>query len=216
MCFNISLINSKYLIEKQLDAVFDKDFIFEPQNHISAFSNPLVPVITSENRKNILLYHWGLIPAWVKDRKQANQIRKLTYNAKSETITKKPSFRSSIKDKKCLIIADGFYEWQSTLQGKVCHYITHPQNQVFTFGGIWSDWLDKSTGELINSVSIMTQKANQMMEKIHNIKKRQPIIIHRENREKWFDSQLNYETILDESLNINLKSKIINSPLETK
>ena len=94
MCFNISIINSKNSIEKQLGAVFDTDFIFEPQNHISAFSNPLIPVITSENRENIQLYHWGLIPAWVKDRKQANEIRKLTYNAKSETITEKPSFRS--------------------------------------------------------------------------------------------------------------------------
>ena len=195
MCFNISIVNSKDTIEKQLNAEFDIGSSFIPQQHISAFTNPLIPIITSENRNNIQLYHWGLIPAWVKDRKQANEIRKLTYNAKSETITEKPSFRSSIKNKKCLIIADGFYEWQSTSTGKVCHYITHPQNEVFTFGGIWSDWLDKSTGELINSVSIMTQKANQMMEKIHNIKKRQPIIIHRENRKKWFDSKLDYETV---------------------
>jgi len=216
MCFNISIKNSKNAIENQLDVVFDEDIIFEPQHHITAFSNPLIPVITSENRNNIQLYHWGLIPAWVKDRKQAHEIRKLTYNAKSETITIKPSFRSSIKDKKCLIIADGFYEWQSTSTGKVCYYMTHPQNEVFTFGGIWSDWLDKSSGELINSVSIMTQQANQLMGKIHNLKKRQPIIIHKNYREKWFDSRLNYDKILDVSFNFILTSKIIDSPLKVK
>ena len=215
MCFNISIINSNNSIEKQLNAVFDTDFIIEPQNHISAFSNSLIPVITSENRKKIQLYQWGLIPSWVKDRIQANEIRKLTYNAKSETITEKPSFRNSINNKKCLIIADGFYEWQSTITGKVCHFITYPKNEVFTFAGIWSNWVDESTGEFINSVSIMTQKANKMMSRIHNIKKRQPIILHKENRMKWFDSQQNYESILDSSYNISLTSKIVKSPLKT-
>ena len=216
MCFNISISNTNNLIERQMNAIFETGFIFESQKHISAFSNPLIPVITSENKSKIQLYHWGLIPNWVQDIKKANELRRMTYNAKCESIKEKPSFRDSIKNKKCLIIADGFYEWQSTSSGKICHYINSSENAIFTFAGIWSGWLDKSTGELINSVSIMTQNANQMMEKIHNIKKRQPIIIHRENREKWFDSKLNYETILDASLNISLKNKIIDSPLKTK
>ena len=214
MCFNISIVNNKDTIENQLDAEFDIDCSFKPQKHISAFTNPLIPTITSENRNNIQLCHWGLIPKWVKDIKKANEIRKMTYNAKSETIKGKPSFRDSIKDKKCLIIADGFYEWQSTSTGKLCHYITHPKKEIFTFAGIWSDWLDNTTGELIKSVSIITQSANPMMEKIHNIKKRQPVILHKSNRDKWFDSGLNYENIIDESLNIKLINKIIESPLK--
>ena len=214
MCFNISIINSKNAIEKQLDAKFDINSPFKPQKHISAFTNPLIPIITSENRNNIQLCHWGLIPKWVKDIKKANEIRKMTYNAKSETIKEKPSFRNSIKDKKCLIIADGFYEWQSTSTGKLCHYITHPEKEIFTFAGIWSDWLDNTTGELIKSVSIITQSANPMMAKIHNIKKRQPVILLEENRDKWFNSGLNYEKILDESFNIRLINKIVESPLK--
>ena len=214
MCFNISITISNNSIEKQLGVVFNTDCIFEPQNHISAFSNPIVPVITSENREDIQLYNWGLIPAWVKDRKQANEIRKLTYNAKSETITEKPSFRSSIKNKKCLIIADGFYEWQLTSKGKICHYITYPENELFTFAGIWSKWLDKSTGEFIKSVSIITQPANKMMSKIHNVKKRQPAILHKENRDNWINSGLDFETIMDRSFNIRLKNEIVTSPLK--
>ena len=216
MCFNISINNSRNAIEKQLNANFNIGHIFEPQKHISAFSNPLIPVITSEDISKIQLFNWGLIPKWVDDITKANEIRRMTYNAKSETIKEKPSFRDSIKDKKCLIIVDGFYEWKSTSKGKICHYITYPDDDIFTFAGIWSNWLNQSTGEVIKSVSIITQPANKMMEKIHNIKKRQPIIIHKENREKWFDSQLNYETILDASLNISLKSRIIVSPLKIK
>ena len=158
----------------------------------------------------------GLIPAWVKDRKQANHLRKLTYNAKSETIKEKPSFKNSIISKKCLILADGFYEWQSTTTGKICHFITFPENKIFTFAGIWSDWLDTSTGEVIKSVTLITQTANNMMGKIHNVKKRQPVILHRRNRYKWFDSKLNYKNILHESFNIRLTNKVIESPLKYK
>jgi len=216
MCFNISIVNSIYAIEKQLDAEFDIGSSFIPHKHISAFTNPLIPIITSENRNNIQICHWGLIPKWVKDIKKANEIRKMTYNAKSETIKEKPSFRDSIKDKKCLIIADGFYECESTSTGKLCHYITCSEKEIFTFAGIWSDWLDNTTGELIKSVSIITQSANPMMEKIHNIKKRQPVILLKENRDKWFNSGLNYEKILDESFHIRLINKIVESPLKNK
>ena len=214
MCFNISINNSKHAIEKQLGAEFNRGSFFKPQKHIPAFINPLIPIITSENRNNIQLYHWGLIPKWVKNIKKANEIRKMTYNAKSETIKEKPSFKNSIKDRKCLIIADGFYEWQSTSTGKICHYVTLPEKEIFTFAGIWSDWLDNTTGELIKSVSIITQPANPMMAKIHNIKKRQPIILLQENQNKWFNSGLNYEKIFNESFNIKLINKIVESPLK--
>jgi putative SOS response-associated peptidase YedK len=150
----------------------------------------------------------------VQDKKKANEIRKMTYNARCETIKEKPSFRDSIKDKKCLIIADGFFEWQLTSKGKICYYITYPENELFTFAGIWSKWLDKSTGEFIKSVSIITQTANKMMSKIHNVKKRQPAILHKENRDNWINSGLDFETIMDRSFNIRLKNEIVTSPLK--
>ena len=216
MCFNISIINNKNTIEKQLEAEFDIGSLFKPQEHISAFTNPLIPIITSDNRKKIQLYNWGLIPKWVKNIQKANQIRKMTYNAKSETLKEKPSFRNSIKNKKCLIIANGFYEWQSVSTGKICHYIRSSNKEIITFAGIWSDWIDNTTGELIKSVSIITQSANPMMAKIHNIKKRQPVILIKENRDKWFNSGLNYSKILDESFNYKLINKIVESPLKIK
>ena len=216
MCFNISINKSKDAIAKQFNAVFELDVSFEPQKHISAFTNPLIPVITSESRNKIQLYHWGLIPEWAKDIKIANKIRKMTYNAKYETIKEKPSFRNLIKDRKCLIIADGFYEWQSTSTGKICHFIKYPKNEIFTFAGIWSEWLNKKTGGFIKSVSIITQPANKIMAQIHNVKNRQPVILHEGNRYKWLDAGLNYNKIFDESFNIRITNKIIKSPLKYK
>ena len=215
MCFNISIDSNKSAIERKLNAKFEPQLLFKPQKHISAFKNPLIPVITSENNTKIQLCHWGLIPNWVKDIKRANELRRMTYNAKCETIKDKPSFRDSIKNKKCLIIADGFYEWQSTSNGKICHYITSSETTIFTFAGIWSIWLNESSGEVIKSVSIITQKANQMMSKIHNIKKRQPVILHKHNHENWLNSEVYFQNILDESFNIKLQYNMIESPLKS-
>ena len=216
MCFNISIITSKNIIEKQLETKFSADYYFEPKKHISAFTNPEIPVITSDNKTIIQSCYWGLVPEWTEDIQKANVIRKMTYNARCETLKEKPSFRDSIKNKKCLIIADGFYEWQSMPTGKICHFIRRPEETIFTFAGIWSDWLDKSTGEYLKSVSIITQSANEMMSQIHNIKKRQPVILHKEHQNKWLDSGLDYEKILDASYNIKLISDSIESPLKYK
>ena len=96
MCFNISIVSSIATIEQQFNAEFHADFDFMPHEHISAFTNPQIPVITSENTGAIQSLHWGLIPHWVKDQDQADTIRRGTYNARSETVREKPSFRSSI------------------------------------------------------------------------------------------------------------------------
>jgi len=217
MCFHISIKSGKEKIENKFNIQFDIGTIFKSQNHISAFTNPLIPCITTENNiKKIALCNWGLIPHWIESLDKAREIRKLTYNAKSETVQKKASFKNSIKDNKCLVIADGFYEWKLTTKGKDCYYISIPNNELFTFAGIQSNWLDKSSGEMLSTVSILTQSANKMMEQIHNVKKRQPVILKENNMYKWLKSGLDYEEILNDAYNINLESKLVDSPLRIK
>ena len=216
MCFNISIVNSVDAIEKQFNAEFHIDFSFEAKKYISAFTNPKIPVITSEEPHVIQPFYWGLIPHWVKNEEKADSIRRMTYNAKSETVYEKPSFRDSIKNKKCLIIADGFYEWESTSSGKICHFIKPTNNAIFAFAGIWSEWVNQSTGAAINSTSILTQPANTLMAKIHNIKKRQPVMLNPEDQNKWLGAGLNYDHILDGAQNIDLTAKIVTSPLKYK
>ena len=214
MCFNISIVSSIATIEQQFNAEFHANFDFMPQEHISAFTNPQIPVITSEDTEVIQSLHWGLIPHWVKDQDQADTIRRGTYNARSETVREKTSFRSSIEKNKCLVITNGFYEWQTTSSGKVCHYITRPGDNLFAFAGIWSGSIHTTTGKLMKSVSILTQSANKMMAEIHNIKKRQPVILHEEHQKDWMDSGLEFGHILEDSFAIELSSKIVKSPLK--
>jgi putative SOS response-associated peptidase YedK len=92
MCFNVSVKKKKKVLENRFKAVFSNDTVYTPAPFLSAFTHPSLPVITQESPKEIQMYNWGLIPSWVRDFDQANQLRKKTLNARIETAFKKPSF----------------------------------------------------------------------------------------------------------------------------
>jgi len=129
------------------------------------------------------LYHWGLIPFWSKD----DNIKRATLNAKVETLSEKPSYRNSTK-KRCLVIADGFYEWQwldPKGKEKQKYLIRAKDQEIFALAGIYSHWTDKSTGEEKDTFSIVTTEANELMAEIHNNKKRMPIVLRKEDQRRW-------------------------------
>ena len=133
----------------------------------------------------IQLYNWGLIPHWAKD----ITIRKNTLNARMETINQKPSFRDAAKNR-CLVLVDGFYEWQwldDKGKKKQKYLITLPDDEAFAFGGIYNDWVDKSTGEVINTYTILTTDANDFMSIIHNSQKRMPLILNKDTEKDWLN-----------------------------
>lgn len=176
MCFHISLSKNRRAIEKRFDASF-LDPVFERIFHVSAFSYPRLPVISNDDPSKIELFAWGLIPFWVKDEDSALKIREQTLNAKGETVTVKPSFRHSIKVKRCLVLADGFYEWQHVKKQTFPYYIHLKDNQLFSFAGIWDAWTNKETKETLKTFSIITTQANPLLSVIHNTKKRMPVIL---------------------------------------
>lgn len=124
--------------------------------------------------------HWGLIPSWAKDIKiGANMI-----NARGETVASKPAFRSAFKRRRCLIPADGFYEWQAQSDGpKQPFYITSVDQRPLTFAGLWECWRD-ADGEPIESCTIVTVEPNEVMRKLHN---RMPVILPRDVHDAWLD-----------------------------
>ena len=208
MCFNISVNSSKEIIEETFDAQFDLEYEFIPNESFNGFANPKIPVITNDNPKKIQMFNWGLIPYWVKDEDKANSIKNKTLNARSETLEEKPSFKNLISKKHCLVIADGFYEWRHEGKNKIKHHIYSNSKELFAFAGIWDSWTNKVTGEMINSFSIITQKASGIMEYIHNSKLRQPIILDKLNRDSW--NQLNnYKEILNNSGNVSLEYSLV-------
>jgi putative SOS response-associated peptidase YedK len=149
-----------------------------------------MPVITQADPKYVQLFNWGLIPSWIKTKIDADKLKAQTLNARSETAFEKPSFRSGIRYNRCLIPADGFFEWREVNKKKYPHYIFMKNQELFCFGGIYANWTDRFTGELIQSFSILTTDANPMMEKIHNSKKRMPVIIPSNGYEHWLDNNL--------------------------
>ena len=111
----------------------------------------------------------------------------MTLNARIETIEEKPAFKDVVSQR-CLVIANGFYEWQwldSKGKNKIKYEIGLENDELFAFAGLYSNWINKETGEVKNTFTIVTTEANQLMSKIHNIKKRMPIILKREDEEKW-------------------------------
>jgi putative SOS response-associated peptidase YedK len=188
MCYRYSIHSKPELIEARFNSKFTQNFI--PQYHVSAFSQQKLPVITNDNSQQIQLFNWGLIPFWVKDQKQAGEIQQKTANARAETIYEKPAFRHAAQKKHCLALVDGFFEWREFQGRKYPYYIRLKSHEPFSIAGLWEIWVNKETDERTYSYTIITTKANPLMEKIHNIKKRMPAILPKELERLWIKDSI--------------------------
>ena len=168
-------------------------FEFPTYYFVSGFSHPILPVITSDG---LQLFEWGLIPFWVKDEASAKLIQQRTLNAVGETVFEKPSFRKAITHQRCLLPINGFFEWRDFNKTKYPYLIQIKNEEIFSLGCIYDTWVDLSTGEIRNTFSIITTVANPLMEKIHNLKKRMPLIIKKEDEAIWIDKNLSKHNIL--------------------
>lgn len=185
MCFSSKLTKSQKEIVKRFDAEID-DYLKNNfmQGNFNAFDHPKTPIICKSGF--IETGEWGLIPSWAKDKSFQNK----TVNARIETIAEKPSFKSSINNR-CLIIADGFYEWQwldTKGKNKQKYLLSMPDNELFTFAGLYSDWKNPLTNQIIRTYTIITTEANELMAQIHNSKKRMPVVLANENA--WLNSSV--------------------------
>lgn len=140
-------------------------------------------------------YRWGLIPAWVKSGEDAQKLRVQTLNAKGETIFEKPAFRAAVPAQRCLVLADGFFEWMDFQRSKYPHFVRLKEGNVFAFAGLYAHWADKDTGELIRSFTIITTAANPLMERIHNVKKRMPVVLPQALWQAWLQPKTDEDQI---------------------
>lgn len=197
MCYNISAKKAPQELEKRFQAKVAEGETISPHYYLSGFNHPKTPVIASIEPTMIRNYHWGLIPAFCQNIKAAKEMMVKTLNAKSETIFSLPSFKNSIRQKRCLILTDGFYEWRTIGKQKYPYYIHAKNNEPFAFGGIYNDWLNKDTGEIINTFSIITTEANPLLAKIHNVKLRMPLILPKEIERDWLNPNLSENEITE-------------------
>jgi putative SOS response-associated peptidase YedK len=144
----------------------------------------------SENRPELM--RWGLVPSWAKDPKIGNRM----INARSETLTEKPSFRTAFERRRCLIPADGFYEWKREGKAKKPMLITANPGGLFAFAGLWETWKQPDDCWLL-TCAIITTSANEFMTSIHD---RMPVILPRESEALWLDPEERDTAMLSELL----------------
>lgn len=162
-----------------------------PIHHASGFSHPKLLIYTDIEPEIPTVATWGLVPHWVRDREQLKKIWNNTLNARSETIFEKPSFRDSAKNRRCLLYVDGFYEHHHFNGKTFPHYIYRKDKKPLIMAGLWSEWIDDESGEVLNTFSIVTTKGNEMMSKIHNNPKlkepRMPLILLDALADEWLN-----------------------------
>ena len=151
----------------------------ELQPHYNIAPTQSVPVVTSAQDRNVQLFQWGLIPSWAKDPSMGGRM----INARAETLAEKPAYRVPFARKRCLVLADGFFEWQQTGKSKRPYFIHLKSGEPFAFAGLWDHWAS-ANGEERNTCSIITCEPNELMEKLHN---RMPVILDRSTMWEWLD-----------------------------
>jgi putative SOS response-associated peptidase YedK len=140
-----------------------------------------IPAIIHHDGKNLLVcFRWGLIPSWSKDPSVANKL----INARSETVHQKPSFRAAFKKRRCLIVADGFYEWKKEGNKKMPLYYYLKSGRPFGFAGLYETWLSPDKKE-INTCTIITTAANELIAPVHD---RMPVILSGDQERAWLGS----------------------------
>jgi len=216
MCFSLNVQIEKSALEKNYNAQFSASYDFAPFYFVSAFEKPTVPVLANRDSNLIVPMIWGLIPHWITNSEQANSVREKTYNARIETLHDKPSFRYAAKSNRCIVPVTGFFEWQEVNGEKVPWLIKPKADATFSIAGLWNSWTNVETGELIDTFTIITQPANELMSQIHNTKKRMPAIIGNDMVKSWLDTKLptsEYGSILKPFDSKLMDAQVVPSPL---
>lgn len=176
MCGRYSLSKSKIQLEERFQAEMLADF--KPRYNIAP--TQLVPVITSDSPKGFSFFYWGITPDFGQNKPVAQKL----INARAETIHEKISFKNSFQQRRCLIPADGFYEWKRLgKKTKIPYRFTLREEEIFSFAGIWEEY-ETVTGEVQHTFLILTTTPNEVVEEVHE---RMPVILNREAEKKWLD-----------------------------
>lgn len=184
MCGRASLAKNEKELEDRFGSQFYSEDIerYNPVPNYNLAPGQYFPIITNSDSNHFNVFKWGLIPFWAKDPKIAFKL----INARAETIDKKSSFKVSFSRKRCLVPLDGFYEWKKLNRGKKPYRIVKNDKAIFSVAGLWDTWLNQKN-EIVNSFTIITVSANEIMKTIHN---RMPAILFEEEERNWIDESI--------------------------
>ena len=180
------------------EAAWERYFSYIPvRQRIPFVSYNIAPTDTAPvvirnkaGERELTFMRWGLVPSWAKDMKVGAGM----INARAETVVGKPAFRDAFKYRRCLVPANGFYEWRRGAAGATPHFITSLAGSPLAFAGLWEHWTDKRSGEITHTFTIATCNANPFMASIHD---RMPVMLSLEHYETWlYGSPLDAHTLL--------------------
>ena len=175
----------RFSISKEIDEIEDRfEIHIDPamfSKTYNAAPSQTLPIITNTAPEQASFHKWGLIPHWAKDENIGNKL----INARGETIAEKPSFRDAAEKRRCLVITDGFYEWQRSGGEKQPYRITLADESLFTFAGLWESW-SAPNGRDVRTFTIITTEPNGLMKPIH---KRMPVMLTPENERVWISDE---------------------------
>jgi putative SOS response-associated peptidase YedK len=192
VCGRYRLSRRKQVIEEYFDVTSDLEdwtprYNIAPTQHV-----PVIRQHPKEPRRDLSLLRWGLIPSWAKDPSAAANM----INARSETAGTLPAFRDPLRLRRCLVPADGFYEWKRTATGKQPYCFEVNGGELFAFAGLWDRWRG-SDGQWIRSFSILTTTPNALTSPVHD---RMPVILGREDFDLWLDPGMTNVPVVSELL----------------
>lgn len=190
--------------------------LFEPRYNIAPTQPaPVVRANVANGRRVLDWLRWGLVPSWAKDLAVGNQL----VNARSETLASKPAFRHAFRQRRCLVVADGFYEWQRQGKRKQPFYITAADGAPLAFAGLWERWtpaVAPASGagapDTVESCTIVTTAASECMSALHD---RMPVILPRAAWPAWLNPGLDDPAALQELLNRCIGDGLISHPVDT-
>ena len=185
MCGRYSLIADLGELAQRFE--FDGDWLAFESSYNIAPTQEVLTVIGGETRRGGYM-RWGLIPPWTKDLSAGRPM----INARAETVAERPAFRNALRRRRCLVLADGFYEWQRVGAGRRPMRVVMRSSEPFAFAGLWETWRNPD-GQAIPSCTIITTEANDLLSPIHD---RMPVILSRENEDFWLDRSENDPAML--------------------
>lgn len=177
MCGRYTLRDKLNLVLSQFAAEMAEEIDYRPRYNIA----PTQDVLAIRHPREAVMLKWGLIPSWAKDAKIAYS----TINARADTVATKPAFRSAYKKRRCLVIADGYFEWKKEGKAKLPYLYEIDGGKPFAFAGLWEWWREPGTeGEGIETCSLLTTEANTLASEIHD---RMPVILEEADYNRWLD-----------------------------
>ena len=207
MCGRKTLTKGKIeIIQDMLVDDWGEDWI--PSYNIAPTQN--TPILLFNEKRFIKTMRWGLIPSWAKDIKIGNRL----INARSDTLSEKPSFQKLLQSNRCVIITDGYYEWMQTNNGKIPYYIHNPHNNILPMAGLWDRWIDENNKEY-HTYTVITTEPAQPIAHIHN---RMPVILNFDEIDDWINANnlsekaLNMLAPFTNALEFHPVSNFVNSP----